>query len=428
MYNALTGRRFSERLRQMEASQWWSSEQIRDFQWRELSKLLDVAFASVPYYREKYSALGIRREDIRSWSDYAKLPPLRRTEIAENRERLRNTAFPGKLIPHATGGSSGSPTRFYITLDSFDWRTAATSRVYAWSGYRLGECGLHLWGAPAGKTPFWKAKKVKAYQRLQRQVIVNTFQQSDALWEDVLRSIRRHRAIFLMGYVSSLEEFSRYLRRSGAPRPGIQAVIAAAEPLSSDARERIETALAAPVFNTYGSREFMSIAAECERRDGLHVNAENILVETEEPGEASPILITDLHNLGMPFLRYEIGDVAVLDDTPCECGRGLPRIRSIEGRMVDILRTVDGHAVPGIFFPHVLKEIREVRDFQVRQCATDHIVISAVLSSPVSDQSRATLEREVRKVFGESTRIELQSVESIPRLTSGKRRVTIGLG
>jgi phenylacetate-CoA ligase len=278
-----------------------------------------------------------------------------------------------------------------------------------------------------GKAPKWKALKLKTYQRLQRQLMFNTFRQSDELWSDVLRQIRSFRPRFIVGYVSSLEGFSAWLEQSGQSMPKVQAVIAAAEPVFPGTRKRIGEALGAPLFNTYGSREFMSIGGECEHHSGLHINAENLLVETARPDGPSELLITDLHNFGMPFLRYEIGDVAELDNRICPCGRGLPLLHGIEGRILDMLQTVEGRMIPGEFFPHVMKDILEVREFQVEQKTLDSIVISAVLSTPLSEKSRTLLEGEIRKTFGDQTRVELNRVDAIPRLASGKRRVTIGL-
>jgi phenylacetate-CoA ligase len=427
VHNRLLGRRYARYRRELDHSQWWSREALRDLQWRQLSALLDVAFADVPYYREKYGRAGFRREDIRSLEDYARLPILHRSEVRENRDRLRNTAFGGRLVPHATGGSTGVPTQFFITIDSCDWRAAATQRVYAWTGCRLGDRSVYLWGAPVGTPSPWEAFKTTVYERLQRQLVFNTFQQTDALWERIRQRIDNYRPELMVGYVSSMQEFCAYLRRSGQAVPRLRALIAAAEPVFPAVREEIESTLQAPLFNTYGSREFMSIGGECERRDGLHINAENLLVETAFPAEASELLVTDLRNFGMPFLRYEIGDVGVLDLSSCACGRGLPRIRSIQGRILDMLRTPDGRIVPGEFFPHIIKDLPEVREFQVQQKSLDHIVISAILAAPLSPRSNGILESEVQKTFGNVTRVELQPVESIPRLPSGKRRVTIGL-
>jgi phenylacetate-CoA ligase len=157
---------------------------------------------------------------------------------------------------------------------------------------------------------------------------------------------------------------------------------------------------------------------------------ENLVVETESGSatQGSPVLITDLHNYGMPFIRYRIGDVAIMQDGSCACGRGLPRIRSIEGRVLDALRTKDGRIVPGEFFPHLMKDIPEVREFQVRQESLDRICLSVVLSAELSERSRSLLQFEVGRIFGDSASVIIQPVDAIPRLASGKRRVTIGLG
>jgi phenylacetate-CoA ligase len=158
----------------------------------------------------------------------------------------------------------------------------------------------------------------------------------------------------------------------------------------------------------------------------MHVNCENILLETSSPGP-SDILVTDLHNLGMPFLRYAIGDIGVLDDSPCSCGRGLPRIVSIEGRVLDVLRSADGRVIPGELFPHVLKEIPEILEFRVTQTALTHLLMEAVLTAELSAKSKGILDSEILKAFGPQTKLEIRRVESIPLLKSGKRRVTIGL-
>jgi phenylacetate-CoA ligase len=427
-YNAVLGRQYSRLRSFLEESQWWPAQRIAEFQWKELQALVRHALTSVPYYQRKHAGVGA--EDIRTREDYARLAPLTREEINEHRAELCSTAYRGKLFPHATGGSSGTPTRFFITRESFDWRTACTQRCYAWPGCLLGERTLYLWGAPIGKQPLRAEWKMKAFRAIRREFMVNTFHQNAELWERVLKYGRKVRAPFVAGYVSSLEGFCRYLLETKQRLEGVRAVIAAAEPVFEWHRELVREALGAPLFNTYGSREFMSIGGECERHEGLHLHAENLLVETERPPEEGPskVLITDLHNYGMPFLRYEIGDLGVLETAPCACGRGLPRLRSIEGRVLDALRGSDGRVVPGEFFPHLMKDIVEVREFQAEQKAVDHIVLRMVQSAELSAKSRAILESEIRKAFGDSARIELERVDAIPLRASGKRRVTIGLG
>jgi phenylacetate-CoA ligase len=428
-YDYCRSRRYTERRRGLEQSQWWDRERILDFQWKELQKLLAHAFTSVPYLRQKYRAAGFQPGDVRTWDDFRRLPALTRDEINANPRELCSTAYEGRLLPHATGGSTGTPTRFFRTYESYDWRTAAKDRVYSWSGWRLGERSIYLWGAPVGPVSRPQILKVKAYDRLHRQVIVNTFSQSEELWRRLYVSARKHRPVLAVGYVSSLEQFARFLVDNRWMLPGLKAVIAAAEPLVPDVRQTIERGFGAPVFNTYGSREFMSVAGECEQHDGLHVNAENLVVETAGLGSAEPseILVTDLHNFGMPFVRYATGDLATISTAACPCGRGLPRLESIEGRALDVLRTVDGRLVPGEFFPHLLKDVPEITNYRVEQAQVDQIVIVGVVSRPLSDRSRRLLDTEIRKVFGPATFWELRAVSEIPPLASGKRRVTVGL-
>jgi phenylacetate-CoA ligase len=208
----------------------------------------------------------------------------------------------------------------------------------------------------------------------------------------------------------------------------MKGVIAAAEPLFEGVRRTIEEAFEAPVYNTYGSREFMSLAGECEQRDGLHINAENVIVEAGSDGEEpSNIIVTDLHNYGMPFIRYEIGDLGGLKDGRCACGRGLPRLRRVEGRVLDTLRAADGRVVSGEFFPHLLKEIPEFAQYRVEQKDPGRIVISAVITQELSGASRELLDREIGKAFGPGTRCDIQPVTDLPALPSGKRRITIGM-
>jgi phenylacetate-CoA ligase len=106
----------------------------------------------------------------------------------------------------------------------------------------------------------------------------------------------------------------------------------------------------------------------------------------------------------------------------------LPLISSVEGRTRDVLRTRGGRVVSGIFFPHMLKEISEVSQFQVEQPRIDEIVLSIVLTCPLSDRSQTLIRDEVAKVFGEDTRVLIKFVEKIPHRPSGKRRATVGLG
>src|SRR5262249_25984262 len=142
-----------------------------------------------------------------------------------------------------------------------------------------------------------------------------------------------------------------------------RSIVVGAEKLHPFQRELIERVFRAPVFETYGAREFMLIGAECDRHDGLHLTTENLLVEVlDDEGRPAPAgaegnaVVTDLTNAGMPFLRYVNGDRAVAGFGACPCGRGLPLLRKVVGRRLDVLHTPDGRRAPGELFPHLLKD------------------------------------------------------------------------
>ncbi|MGB9605600.1 MAG: hypothetical protein ACPL88_06955, partial [Bryobacteraceae bacterium] len=234
---SMARRRSYHRIRPfLEQSQWWPTDRLLEFQWGELQKLLAVAFRSVPFYQRKYARAGARLEDIRTWDDFRKLPVLTREEVNQFREQLYPVSLELERMPHATGGSSGVPVRFYRTWESYDWRLAATHRAYSWSGCRPGERTMYLWAAPLSSQSRASRLKDRAHAVLQRRLLVPTWLQHDALWQAAFRKARRFHPRYLVGYVSSLVGFARYLEQHRLSLPSLRAVITAAEPLAPGVR------------------------------------------------------------------------------------------------------------------------------------------------------------------------------------------------
>src|SRR5205823_5583104 len=195
---------------------------------------------------------------------------------------------------------------------------------------------LYLWSVPLGEHPWWRRGKERAYNRLYRKVVLNTFELSEARVPSYLKCLNRYRPDTIIAYTHSLYVFARALdeRRLSPYRP--KSIIVGAEKLHPFERELIEKVFQAPVFETYGCREVMLIGGECDRHEGLHLTAENLLVEILDDdarptpeGEEGNVVITDLHNYGMPFVRYLNGDRAVAGWGACSCGRGLPLLRKV---------------------------------------------------------------------------------------------------
>lgn len=426
LHSSIKRRKYAQFRSFVEESQWWTRERLEAFQFEELRKVLRIAFESVPFYQRKYAEAGVRYKDIQSPSDIRRLPVLERDDVKRFKKELCSTTYDGKLLSHSTGGSTGTPIQFYRSPESYDWRTAVTNRSYAWTGAILGNRVLYLWGASTGHPSLSSRAKLSAYRWIRNEVMIDSFHRGPGFWHNVIKTIDAARPTAIVGYTSNIEELCAFAQERGLRFPSLHGVVAAAETVYPDLRERVKQTFGVPLFNTYGSREFMSIAVECGR-GGFHVNMENIYLENDEEGRKSDLLVTDLHNYAMPFIRYRVGDTGLLSQDQCSCGRGLNGLASLEGKTWDILRTPSGGTIPGIVVRHFLKDVPEVRQYQAEQTDYDRIVLRLALQKPLGKESREFLINEFRKSFGTELQLQIEEVAEVPRSPSGKLRCVIGL-
>lgn len=410
--------------------QWLAPEQIAALQWQRLKRLLEHCEQKVPYYRQRWREAGVAVADIRNLDDYAQLPVLTKVDIRQHFDALQAEGWHDRVLTKATGGSTGDPLRFGYTRESYERRTAVMWRGYDWAGSRMGRRTLFVWGGAVGTPNRVQQFKDRVYNAAFARRVLNSFGMTEANMAGYADAIDDYRPQVIVGYVGPLVRLAQWLldtgRRVAAPR----SIIGAAESLHEFQREIIERAFGCPAYNTYGCREFMLIASECERREGLHVNADHLVVELQrhpgapvtEPGE---VVITDLFNYGMPFVRYLNGDVATASDHVCSCGRGLPLLQRVDGRLLDAIRTPAGHLLPGEFFPHMLKDVPGLVRFQVVQRRLDQLELSLVRGPGFDEASLAYIRRELAKVVGDSLQLNVHFVDDIPLTPSGKWRVCI---
>ncbi len=213
-------------------------------------------------------------------------------------------------------------------------------------------------------------------------------------------------------------------------RPG--AIITSAELLDPEQRSLIEAVFECRVFDRYGSRETSVIASECEKHSGLHIGAENFLLEfikenkPVKPGEYGKIIITDLMNYGMPFIRYQIEDAGVPSDETCACGRGLPLMKMAAGRVTDFLVTPERKIISGASLTiYLVANTPGVAQAQLVQEKIDEIIFRIVKGENFGEKSLAYLQSEIPKFFGPSMKYQIEYVEQIPLESSGKYRFSI---
>lgn len=420
--------------RELEQSQWLSEPDVAEIQLAALQKLLSHAYESCPYYRETWSAQGLDPRSISNLEDFHRWPVIERETIRENRAGMRSTVPGMRLMAKSTGGSSGTPLQFDLDPNSLDRRMAAWHRGYSWAGGAPGTKQFYLWGVPLGVQPRWKRWKDGLYNALYRRLVMNTFDFTPERAPVFLKRLDRHRPDVIVAYTNPLYEFARWLDEEGRKPFSPQSIILGAEKLYSFQRELIERVFRAPVFETYGSREFMLMGAECDRHLGLHLTMEQLLVEIlDDDGQPTPagqegnVVVTDLYNYGMPFIRYVNGDRAIAGWGKCSCGRGLPLLKGVVGRQLDILETPDGRRIPGEFFPHLIKDYPAIQRFHVVQDQPDRIRLYVKPRASWEAVDLHSIEDEVRANIGSQVRFEILRSDDMPLTAVGKHRVVVNL-
>ncbi len=416
-------------------SQWLTPEQIRELQERRLRALVSHAYYHVPFYRDLFDGAGLGPSDVRTLDDLRSVPLLSKDTVAENlyHGMLSNNHDKRRMLRVATSGSTGEPFVCYADRHQLEIRWAATLRGLEMTGYRFGDRQVRLWHQTIGMGRVQVAQE-KLDALLSRRVFIPAFEISDANVEQVLETIRRYRPVLLDGYAESLHLLARHLGQRSLRECGVKAIVTSAQSLPSASRRVIEDAFGCKVFDKYGSREFSGIAWECEAHDGHHVVGESYVVEVLKegrpalPGEVGEVVITDLNNYCMPFIRYRIGDLAVAMDwgVTCACGRGLSRIGNIEGRVQSIIVGGNGCYLPGTFFAHFFKEYTFLlRQYQIVQHKPGTIMLKLVKGHRFSDQHLADMLAALRQYVGASTEIAVEFVDVVPLGRTGKRQAVI---
>jgi phenylacetate-CoA ligase len=438
-FEAARGRPTVPLLRHLRATERATPEALRDLQAGLLRRVLRHSYRHTVFYRQLLDERGLSPEDFGTVDDLGKLPLLERPTLRASVEARTASAPPHASITKTTSGSSGEPVVVKYSAESRHWRDAIRWRGYGWAGYDIGMRALHYWGfGPAGVSTWWKQKKVAVDRLVKRDFYVDCTPRGEDALLAAIAEIRRFKPHVMVAYASGAGALARFVNDRGLRTWDAFPVLTGAEGLVPHDRGAIEQAFG-PVFDTYGCREVMLIASECEAHDGLHTSMENLVTELvvrepdgtirhARPGETGEVVVTDLHNLACPMIRYVNGDLAVArGDEPCRCGRGLVRIGPIEGRVTDTLYDGAGRAVGGLVFNILFGIIGSfARTFQIVQRRDRSIVFKIVLFSGAQLPARESkLIREYADRYLPGAPLTIEVVDDIPLSPAGKRRVVV---
>ncbi len=400
-----------------------SAKDIKDLQSRKLVDLLNHARKHSPYFRNFPAINGM--------DEITQLPLMTKDIIRANVDAIKaNNYVEGELKKNSTSGSSGDALHFFSDQKLDHLRQAIAMRGNYWAGYTFVEPLLLLWGSVADVN---KAKQLKTRLAhsplLFNQKTLSSFEMTEADMRCHVKEINAFKPTLLVGYPSSLDAFSDFLIKEKIKIHTPNGIITSGETLFEPQRIQIEQAFGCKVMNRYGTREVGNIASECMHQNGLHVHQDHVIVEVLnehqqpcKPGELGELVITDLNNLGFPIIRYRIGDLGVLSEKPCSCGRPFQLLERVEGRVFDLIVGTNGNRVPGNYFTLYLRKIPGVDQFQVIQKMDLSMRVLLIVNDQFTEEGKAKIISGLREKLGSELQLSIEEVDRIAPSSSGKHR------
>ena len=418
------------RRRDLERSQWWPREQLERHRVERLRAFLTAAGRRVPYYRDLFARCGFDPPALTSISELARLPLLGKPEIRADVDRLKADGH-GALMRYTTGGSSGEPLVFFMDRARKSHDVAAKWRATRWWGVDIGDRELVVWGSPVELGAQDRIRRLR--DTLMRSHLLPAFEMSAANLDSFIDTIRRVRPAMLFGYPSSLSLIAQHARSRGVAldRLGIRVAFVTSERLYDEQRALLSSTFGCPVANGYGARDAGFIAHECPQ-GRLHLSAEDLIVETVQPdgtpslhGEPGEIVVTHMATPDFPLVRYRTGDIGVLSDAPCPCGRTLPTLAEVQGRSTDFVVAQDGTVMHGLALIYTVRDLPGVAQFKIVQQSLDRTEVQLVTTPAFAATDEQRIEREFRARLGAEVEVAVQRVAEIPPERSGKHRYVV---
>ncbi len=416
--------------KRLEQSQWWTVPQLEAYQAERLRRFLSEIGERVPYYRTLFRQLDFVPDEVRSIEALRRLPLLSKSDIRGNVDGLKAEGH-GVLTRYNTGGSSGEPLIFFMGKDRKSHDVGAKWRATRWWGVDIGDPELVVWGSPIEIGTQDRLRRLR--DGLMRSHLLPAFEMSSENLDRFVSVIQAKAPAMLFGYPSSLSLIAQHARAKNISlnNLGIKAVFVTSERLYDEQRAIIGEVFGCPVANGYGARDAGFLAHECPA-GSLHVSAEDIVLETvgpdgtpAAPGEMGEIVVTHMGTADFPFVRYRTGDMGVLSNRPCSCGRGLPVLQEVHGRTTDFVVAKNGTVMHGLALIYTVRDLPGIERFRIEQMSLDKTIVKVVATAAFDSAGRDRLVRDFKARLGATVQIEIESVTEIPNEASGKFRYVV---
>lgn len=407
-------------------------ETLRD---NSLRKMVRYAAETVPYYRDLFRKEGIDPGCIKTVQDLRRLPLLQKKMLRQNPHLFLSTSRLGKeSMQFTTSGSTGEPARIYHDRYSMLANIAYGERerlpLSLVCGKKSGFKKLYIVRQSSTVGKVWDFYRQNTFIPSSRpRLLLNVLQPIN----QIVDAVNSYRPDIIIGYGSYLEALFRTLmfQQSQMHLPG--ALLYGGDSMSDGGKTFVEKEFNVPVLSVYDAIESFKLGFVCEARRGFHIHEDLCHVRIVDAngsdlplGEKGEVVISNLVNRGTVLLNYCLGDLASLSIERCPCGRTLPLLSTLEGRVEDIIFPAEGGFVHPRAVWTLLSQRNEIVRYQLIQYKPDQFELKLVT---VDHQPHRQVVEDIvaglRRLLGESSEIETTFHESLEPEKSGKFRPVI---
>ncbi len=408
-------------------SQFWSIDELEEYQNIRLRNLITYSYNNVQYYRELFDKLHLKPSDIHSKYDLYKIPILTKSDIQQNIKNgkiISKNIHRNQIIINSSSGSTGEPLQYYMTKKSHSFEYACGIRGWYWMGFRLGDKYVKLSQNPRNNI----IKKIQ--DKINRSLYLYSQQLIDNNFKEIIKKINKFKPTLIRGYPDVLLFLANYVIKNNIDIHTPKVITTTGNILYENARNIIEKVFKCKIYDSY-SCEGGANFTECETHKCYHASMEYAITEVIKdhkevrPGERGRIITTDLHNFIQPFIRYDSQDFVTKSKINCICGKNLLQIDKIEGRDSDILITPKGKFLIVHNFTVFFEWFESIEQFQIIQNTLDKLIFLLKVNSNYTIEVEKNILKYWENYINESIKIEINVVDNIPLTKSGKRRFLI---
>jgi phenylacetate-CoA ligase len=404
---------------------WLPREKLREIQTIKLKSLIQHAYKRVAYYHQLFDSAGIKPEDIKTVEDLSRLPlttkeVLKRTPVDQ---LIASGVDHNQCIEERTSGSTGKPLVIYQSVRERYHYILKMLRIFFENGYTITDKTVGIWK----EQDFPVKKPLPQRLGLFKWEIISLLLPLEKRIELLIKA----RPEVVYGANSTLRIIAATLLNESIRLKPPRLLISTSEIMDGRSRDLLTKAFGIPPLNIYGANEVGNIAWECQERRGLHTNVDCLILEFIKKGkpvalgEEGKIVCTNLHSYVMPIIRYDLGDLCIPSERYCPCGRTLPLIERVNGRIDDLIMLKDGRLLNRHFFNNFMTHYTEVDEYRIIQEDWNYLRVIFAVREEYFQQTRDRFKRDFQGIFPSSMKVELERVDEIPPESSGKLRTII---